>query len=448
MGLKDRLKHASPSLGELGGDTHRGEDYQRLKSRLHEQLVEKLNLEALSKLDSERLREELSSALQMLVAANDLPLNRQEREAMMAELIDEVVGLGPLESLLRDPSVSDILVNTHATVFVERAGRLERTGVQFRDNEHLINTINRIVNRVGRRVDESSPMVDARLPDGSRVNAIIPPLAVDGPILSIRRFAGAPLQISDLVAIGSVAKAMADFLNAAVRARLNILISGGTGAGKTTLLNALSSAIPSNERIITIEDAAELRLQQPHVVRLETRPANVEGKGEIVARDLVKNSLRMRPDRIIVGEVRSVEILDMLQAMNTGHEGSMATIHANTPRDALTRVGTMVGMSGVPVSEANLALMVSRSIDLIIQLSRGADGRRRLISIAELAGTEGTVIQLQEIFHFRQTGIAADGTVTGKFWATGVRPRSVERLARSGVPLPADLFAGRELGDK
>ena len=439
MGLSDRFKKITDTR-EIVAPPRR-EDYDRLKASLHTRLVDQLDSEALRKLGPERLREQLGRVVAALLAEGPLPLNRQERDALAEELLDEIVGLGPLEPLLRDPTISDILVNTASTVFVERAGRLERTSLHFRDTDHLIQIINRIVNRVGRRVDETSPMVDARLPDGSRVNAILPPLAVDGPILSIRRFGGGPLGLSDLLGIGSLVPPMAEFLEACVRARLNILISGGTGTGKTTLLNALSAFIPDHERIVTIEDAAELQLQQSHVVRLETRPANVEGRGEILTRDLVRNSLRMRPDRIIVGEVRSVEILDMLQAMNTGHEGSMATIHANAPRDALTRIGAMVGMSGLPISEANLSQMVSRALDLIVQLSRGSDGKRRVTSITEVTGTEGSTIQLQEIFHFRQTGGDARGAVQGRFNSTGVRPRAAERLQRAGVELPPELFS-------
>ena len=417
------------------------EIFHQLKSALHGRVVDRLDLSTLHQLSPEILKQEIGTLLGHMVAEGNLPLNRREREQMVQELLDEILGLGPLETLLRDLTISDILVNTYSTVYVERQGRLEPTGLRFRDNDHLLQTINRIVARVGRRVDETSPMVDARLPDGSRVNAIIPPLAVDGPILSIRRFGGTPLRIPDLLQIGSMTDGMRMFLEAAVKARLNILISGGTGSGKTTMLNALSSCIPDHERIVTIEDAAELQLQQAHVVRLETRPANVEGKGEVVTRDLVRNSLRMRPDRIIVGEIRSAEVIDMLQAMNTGHEGSMATVHANTPRDALTRLQAMIGMAGLNVTEAVVSQMIARALDLVVQLQRGPDGRRRMVSISEITGTEVNVIQMQDLFVFKQHGIAADGKIVGEHVATGVRPRCMDRIERTGMALPPEVFA-------
>jgi pilus assembly protein CpaF len=362
-----------------------------------------------------------------------LPLNRFERERMVEELLDELTGLGPLEPILKDPTVSDILVNGYGTVYVERRGKLELTGVRFRDNGHLGQIIHRIVSRVGRRIDETAPMVDARLADGSRVNAIIPPLAIDGPTLSIRRFGANPLTVRDLIDKGSVAPEALGFLAAAVRARLNLLVSGGTGTGKTTMLNALSAFVPGDERIITIEDSAELRLQQRHVVRLETRPPNIEGQGEIVARDLVRNSLRMRPDRIIVGEVRGGEVLDMLQAMNTGHEGSMTTVHANSPRDALGRLEAMVGMSGIPMTETAMRQTIARALNLIVQLSRGSDGRRRLVSITEITGMEGPTVTLQELFRFEQRGVDAQGNVLGDFVTTGIRPKCLERIERAGI---------------
>ena len=440
MALRDRL-HATEAR-PTEASARRDDAYEKIKYDLHTRLVERLDLTALGKLDPQTLRAQLGVAISALLAGDTLPLNRQERDAISQELIDEIVGLGPLEPLLADATVSDILVNTAAVVYVERSGRIERTAVRFRDNEHLLQTINRIVNRIGRRVDETSPMVDARLPAGSRVNAIIPPLAVDGPILSIRRFAAQPLSVADLINLGTLTRPMADFLQACVTARLNVLISGGTGSGKTTLLNALSAWVPETERIITIEDAAELRLQQPHVVRLETRPPNIEGKGEVVARDLVRNSLRMRPDRIIVGEVRSVEILDMLQAMNTGHQGSMCTIHANSPRDAFTRINSMIGMSGVPMSESNMVLMSARAIDVVVQLSRGSDGRRRVVAVTEVTGAEGIVLQLQEIFTFNQAGMDSAGNVVGRYEPTGVRPRAADRIERAGCPLPPELFGG------
>jgi pilus assembly protein CpaF len=441
MGLLERLK-AGPGVGGTTGPAGGPTDYQQvtpevfnaIKGQLHQQLIEKLDLKTIDKLPREQLAEQLRFTVTgLLGAAPDLPLNRPERERLVGELLDEVLGLGPLESLLRDPSISDILVNGAHTIYIERGGKLELTGVRFHDNDHLQQIINRIVSRVGRRVDDSSPMVDARLPDGSRVNAIIPPLAIDGAVLSIRRFGGKPLRFSDMLRIRSVTPEMIGLLGACVRAKMNMLISGGTGTGKTTMLNALSSFIPDSERVVTIEDAAELQLQQRHVVRLETRPANVEGRGEIVARDLVRNALRMRPDRIIVGEVRAAEVLDMLQAMNTGHEGSMTTIHANTPRDAMSRIEAMVGMSGVNMSETLVRQTIARSLEIVVQLARGTDGRRRLASISEITGVEGSVITMQEIFRFEQTGVDKDGQVVGGFRATGVRPRALERIARYGV---------------
>jgi pilus assembly protein CpaF len=445
VGLLERLNKAQPAAGNQAGQAGDGglrsgqqhvspELWDGLKAELHEKLIEKLDLTSIDKLPREQLVSELRfSITDLLSAVPDLPLNRQERDLLVSELIDEITGLGPLEGLLRDNTISDILVNTANTVYVERRGKLDLTSIRFRDNDHLQQVINRIVARVGRRVDDSSPMVDARLPDGSRVNAIIPPLAIDGPILSIRRFGGKPLRFVDLVRNGSVIPHMVGLMGACVAAKMNVLISGGTGTGKTTLLNALSSFISDRDRIVTIEDAAELQLQQKHVVRLETRPPNVEGKGEIVARDLVRNALRMRPDRIIVGEVRSGEVLDMLQAMNTGHEGSMTTIHANTPRDAMSRIEAMVGMSGVNMSESLVRQTIARSLEVIIQLSRGTDGKRRIASISEITGTEGPVIALQEIFRFEQTGTDKDGQILGEYRATGVRPRALERIARFGI---------------
>jgi pilus assembly protein CpaF len=443
MGLLERLNRPPPSAvgsgaGPAGGNVSYNqvtpEAFNGWKGRFHEQLIEKLDLASLDKVPREQLAEQLRATVTgLLAAAPDLPLNRAERERLVGELLDEVMGLGPLETLLRDLSISDILVNTANNVYIERGGKLELTSVRFRDNDHLQQIINRIVSRVGRRVDDSSPMVDARLPDGSRVNAIIPPLAIDGPVLSIRRFGGKPLQFRELVRKGSVIPEMVGLMGACVRAKMNVLISGGTGSGKTTLLNALSSFIGDTERIVTIEDAAELQMQQKHVVRLETRPPNVEGRGEIVARDLVRNALRMRPDRIIVGEVRAGEVLDMLQAMNTGHEGSMTTIHANTPRDAMSRIEAMVGMSGVAMSETLVRQTIARSLEIIVQLSRGTDGRRRVSSISEITGTEGPVITMQEIFRFEQTGVDRQGQVLGQFRATGVRPRALERIARFGI---------------
>jgi pilus assembly protein CpaF len=358
---------------------------------------------------------------------------------MVEELLDEVTGLGPLEPLLADTTISDIMVNGYATCYIERFGKLELTPIRFRDNAHLQQIITRIVSRVGRRIDESSPMADARLADGARVNAIIPPLAIDGPVLSIRRFGGSPLRVKDMVAINSATPEMLAFLAACVKAKLNCLVSGGTGTGKTTMLNALSSFIPETERVITIEDAAELQLQQRHVVRLETRPPNIEGKGEVIARDLVKNALRMRPDRIIIGECRGGEVLDMLQAMNTGHEGSMTTVHANTPRDALSRVEAMVGMGGVQMSETLIRQTIARSLNVIIQLTRGTDGKRRISSIAEITDIQAGVITMQEIFKFEQRGVDAAGKVVGEFHFTGIRPRALDRIERYGIN-PAEII--------
>jgi pilus assembly protein CpaF len=437
VGLNERLRsRAAEASAEAGAASAPGFDSQHfhdLKVELHRGLIDQLDLKSFEKLDPAELRAELRPTLVEMVSAPDLPLNRFERERMVEELLDELTGLGPLEPILKDPTVSDILVNGYATVYVERRGKLELTGARFRDNGHLGQIIHRIVSRVGRRIDETAPMVDARLADGSRVNAIIPPLAIDGPTLSIRRFGANPLTVRDLIEKGSIVPEALAFLAAAVRARLNVLVSGGTGTGKTTMLNALSAFIPGDERIITIEDSAELRLQQRHVVRLETRPPNIEGQGEIVARDLVRNSLRMRPDRIIVGEVRGSEVLDMLQAMNTGHEGSMTTVHANSPRDALGRLEAMVGMSGIPMTETAMRQTIARALDLIVQLSRGSDGRRRLVSITEITGMEGPTVTLQELFRFGQRGVDAQGNVIGDFVTTGIRPKCLERIERAGI---------------
>ena len=442
MALSDRLRQraevaAVPRVG--AAEVEQGA-FQALKGEFHRRIVDKLDLQSLQALPPERLREELRALLADQIASARVPLNQAERERMVQELLDELTGLGPLEPLLRDEGLSDILVNTYAQVFVERAGKLEPTQVRFDDNDHLLRVIGRIVSRVGRRVDETSPMVDARLPDGSRVNAIIPPLALDGPILSIRRFGVVGIRAQDLVRFGSVTPAAMGFLGACVRAKLNVLVSGGTGSGKTTLLNALSAFIPESERIVTIEDSAELKLQQKHVVRLETRPPNIEGKGEITTRDLVRNSLRMRPDRIVVGEVRSDEVLDMLQAMNTGHEGSMTTVHANSSRDALTRLESMVGMSGIPLTETAIRQTISRALNVIVQLARGTDGKRRVIGVAEITGTEGPTITMQEIYRFEQRGTDAQGRVLGELVATGLRPRVMDRIQRAGVD-PARVAA-------
>ena len=415
----------------------------QLKLELHRKLVERLDLAALERITDERvMTTQIRNAVIDFIRAEEAPLTATEREEIVEQIIYEVTGLGPIEPLFRDGTISDILVNGPKDVYIERRGKLSRTGITFRDNAHLLAVIDRIVSRVGRRVDESSPMVDARLADGSRVNAIIPPLALDGPVLSIRRF-GAELSATDLVTKGAMTHSMLTLLAGCVIARLNILISGGTGSGKTTLLNALSSFIPVSERVVTIEDAAELRLQQDHVVRLETRPPNSEGRGEVLARDLVKNALRMRPDRIILGEVRSVEALDMLQAMNTGHEGSLATIHANTPRDAMARLETMILFAGTNLPNRAMREQISSAIDVVVQVSRMADGSRRITSITELTGMEGDIITLQEIFRYHRHGITTDGTVIGGFEATGVRPTFVERLRLAGAELPLELFATR-----
>ncbi len=413
---------------------------EELKRELHRKLIDRLDLEALEAIvDEKQVTSQIRQAVIELLRAESTPLSQVEREQLVEQIVYEVVGLGPIEPLFRDRAISDILVNGPRDIYVERRGRLERASVAFRDNAHMLAVIDRIVSRVGRRVDESSPMVDARLPDGSRINAIIPPLAVDSPVLSIRRF-GANLTPRRLVELGALTDGMLHFLASCVKARLNVLVSGGTGSGKTTLLNALSSFIPAYERVITIEDAAELRLQQDHVVRLETRPPNAEGRGEVVMRDLVKNALRMRPDRIIVGEVRSAEALDMLQAMNTGHEGSLTTVHANTPRDAIARLETMILFAGTNLPERAMREQISSALDLVIQATRMADGTRRVVSVTEVTGMDGDVVQLQEIFRFRRQGIAPDGTVIGQFEATGVRPRFIERLQLAGIELPATLF--------
>src|SRR5580692_939759 len=415
-------------------------EYQQLKFSLHGQLLERLNLEALSSIPGERARIEIRTALVCLVDHEKTPLSRTDKDRVIEEVLDEVFGLGPLEPLLQDSTISDILVTTPHLVYVERAGKLYRTPVQFKDNSHLLRIIEKIVAQVGRRVDESTPLVDARLPDGSRVNAAIPPVAVDGPLLSIRRFGRQALRPEDLVRSLTLTESMRQTLEYCVKARLNILISGGTGSGKTTLLNVLSSYIPEDERIVTIEDAAELRLQQTHVARLETRPANVEGQGAIRIRDLVINALRMRPDRIIVGEVRSEEALDMLQAMNTGHDGSLTTIHSNTPRDGVARLEVMVGMGNANMSARAIRQQVSSAVDVMVQVSRFSDGSRKLTHITELVGLEGDQVTMQDIFLFEKSGVTESGKVTGRFRATGVRPRFYEKLRASGIQLPASLF--------
>ncbi|MGO9896744.1 MAG: CpaF family protein [Bryobacteraceae bacterium] len=415
-------------------------EYQELKFTLHRKLLDRINLEALSSMAGERVRAEIRAAVAKLVEEEKTPLSLVEKDRVIEEILDEVFGLGPLEPLLQDPTVSDILVTTPHLVYVERAGKLYRTPVEFKDDAHLLRIIEKVVSRVGRRVDESSPLVDARLPDGSRVNAAIPPVAVDGPLLSIRRFGRHALKGEDLVSKLALTEGMLELLKGCVKARLNILISGGTGSGKTTLLNALSGYIPEDERIVTIEDAAELRLQQTHVARMETRPANVEGVGAIHIRQLVINALRMRPDRIIVGEVRAEEALDMLQAMNTGHDGSLTTIHANTPRDALGRLEVMVGMANASMGIRAVRQQISSAVNLFVQASRFSDGTRRITHVTEVVGMEQDIITLQDIFLFEKTGIAENGRVTGRFRATGIRPKFYDRLKASGILLPTQLF--------
>jgi pilus assembly protein CpaF len=431
----------------LPGNTLRTVDvrhakYQEIKGKVHLDLLNRLNLERLTRVRREDAEPEIRTLILGLLEkeSHATPLSLFERESLIGDVLNELFGLGPLEVFLSDPSVSDILVNRHNRIYVEREGRLEESEAVFRDDKHLMQIIERIVSSVGRRIDESSPMVDARLADGSRVNAIIPPLALDGPTLSIRRFRTDRLGAQDLVERNSMTQPMLDFLKAAVSARLNIIVSGGTGAGKTTLLNILSSFISDRERVITIEDAAELMLRQRHVVRLETRPANIEGKGAVRQRELVINALRMRPDRIVVGEVRGEEALDMLQAMNTGHDGSLTTIHANSPRDSLYRLDTMIAMANLNVPDKAIRQQVSSAVNLIVQISRMSDGTRRITSVAELTGMEGEVITMQDVFVFERTGMTPEGRVTGKFRATGIRPKVAEKLAAAGFPLPTTMF--------
>lgn len=415
-------------------------DYQQVKADLHRKILDKLNLERLGRTPSDTAREEVLVIVRTAIASESVPLSFTERERLAREILDEIFGLGPLEPLLKDMSISDILVNRFNQVYVERAGRLETTNLSFKDDQHLMQIIDRIVSRVGRRVDESSPMVDARLPDGSRVNAIIPPLAVDGPCLSIRRFGRVPLMDRDLILNKTLTEPMLEMLQAMVRGRLNILISGGTGAGKTTLLNCLSSYIPESERIVTIEDAAELQLKQIHVVRLETRPPNIEGKGAIKQRQLVINSLRMRPDRILVGEVRGEEAFDMLQAMNTGHEGSLTTVHSNSTRDALSRVENMVSMANLSLPDKAIRQQIASAIHAVIQISRMFDGSRKVVSISEVTGMEGEMVTMQELFTFERKGVTEEGRVRGTFRATGVRPKFADKLAAAGCRLRPGMF--------
>ncbi len=410
------------------------------KVRLHRRLIEEINLSALEKLPEDEIRRHVQQLVSQYVLVERLALNAQELAEFVSEILDEMTGLGPLEPLLKDPTISDILINGHECVYVERGGVLEPLSVRFKDEQHLLRIINKIVSAVGRRVDESHPLCDARLLDGSRVNVAVRPIGVDGPLVSIRKFSKKKLDLSKLVEVNALRPQMAEVLAAAVRARISTIISGGTGSGKTTMLNALSAFISEKERLLTIEDAAELQLQQPHVGRMETRPPNIEGKGEIRQRDLVKNALRMRPDRIILGECRGEEAFDMLQAMNTGHEGSMATIHANTPRDAITRLEQMIGMAGLPMTVASIRGQIANAVQLVVQLSRQSDGKRKVTSIAEVTGLEGDIIQMQEIFKYVRTGTKPDGTVEGHFQATGVRPRFLAHLVTQGIKIPGSYF--------
>jgi len=417
-----------------------GEDFLSLKVDLHRHLIDRFNLTALENASKDEILNEIRPIVREFVRGRNVPLNARELDQLTSDTADEMLGLGPIEPLLKDDSIADILINTHKHVFIERRGVLEETAIRFRDEAHLLRIVNKIVSNIGRRVDESAPMVDARLDDGSRVNIAVRPISVDGPLVSIRKFSKNPYSLERLMAFNSIRQPMVDLLRIAVQSRKSILVSGGTGSGKTTLLNALSSYIPARERLVTIEDAAELQLQQPHVGRLETRPPNIEGKGEVRQRELLKNALRMRPDRIIVGEVRGEEAFDMLQAMNTGHEGSMTTIHANTPRDAISRLEQMVGMAGMPMTNDSIRAQIASAIDIIVQTQRLSDGGRRVVSISELTGMEGNVVQLQEIYHFVRRDIASDGAIVGEFRATGVRPRFATEVAILGHHFAKDAF--------
>ena len=463
MSLRDRfrsgsarvepIKREEPRAARTGGDGHKsgqnGEKHSAaelndrsngLKASIHRRMLERINLASLDGLAPEMLQQQIRQIIGGLLLEENIPLSDTERAALEREVLNETFGLGPIEPFLHDPDVSDILVNTYKQIYIERFGQLELTDVRFDDNDHLMKIIDRIVSRVGRRIDESSPMVDARLPDGSRVNAIMPPLSLDGPVLSIRRFGVRTLDMSDLLELGSMSPGMAELLKGAIRARLNVLISGGTGAGKTTLMNALSAYIPADERIVTIEDAAELQLLQPHVVRLETRPSNIEGKGQITQRELVRNALRMRPDRIIVGEVRGEEVLDMLQAMNTGHDGSLTTVHANNARDALHRLETLMLLSGVHLPSQAMREQISAALDVVIHVTRMSDGIRRVVGVSEIVGMEREVVAMQDIFLFKKTGISEEGNVMGCYEASGIRPKFADRLKVSGVHVPSQFF--------
>jgi pilus assembly protein CpaF len=441
MSLREKLSIRQPETERAPLQTVQRDAYKQLKEQMHLKLVDQFDLTTLETLPAEKLRQEIATMIDRLLLEEQAPVSALERRMLVRDIQHEMLGFGPLELLMADPSVSDILVNSFDKIYVERRGRLELSDVTFTDERHLMRIIDKIVSLVGRRIDESSPMVDARLPDGSRVNAVIPPIALDGPMMSIRRFAHIPLRMENLVNdTRSLTPEMAELLEGLSKAKVNMLISGGTGAGKTTLLNILSGYIPETERLVTIEDAAELQLQQPHVVRLETRPPNIEGKGEVTARALVKNALRMRPDRIIIGEVRGAEAVDMLQAMNTGHEGSLTTIHANTPRDALARMENMIGMANLNLPHKAARQQIASAITVVVQALRLTDGKRKITSIQEVTGMEGDVITMQEIFGYHQTGVDADGKIVGHFQASGVRPKFAERLSSFGIHLPDRMF--------
>lgn len=430
----------APAKRPAAAEAPRMDVNTELKVEMHQKLLDRINLGALETMSREQVGREIGDIVAEMLAELNKALNLSERKQLVEDILDELLGLGPLEPLLKDATITEIMVNTAYIVFVERAGRIEETKARFADNKHLLRIIQKIVSGMGRRIDESSPMVDARLPDGSRVNAIIPPLAVDGPILTIRKFAKQPIDMDKLVSFGAMPPACAEVLRAVVRGRRNVLISGGTGSGKTTMLNAMSASIGAHERVVTIEDSAELQLQQRHVIRLETRPANLEGRGEITQRDLVKNALRMRPDRIVLGECRGGEAFDMLQAMNTGHDGSMTTIHANTPRDALSRLEQMIGMSGLEISPKAARSQIASAIQVVLQLERLSDGKRRLTSVAEVTGQEGETVLMQEIFRFDRQGIDAQGNVIAELKPTGIRPKFMEYLSARGIELPGHLF--------
>lgn len=438
MALRERyIKDTADGVALAEEGVYGNQTFQELKARLHRSIITRLDLTKLNALAPDRVRSEVTRLVEELLIAENTALSIIERDRLVSEVHNELFGLGPLEPLLADPTISDILVNSYSNIYIERRGKLEKTAISFKDDEHLMRVIERIVSTVGRRIDESQPMVDARLTDGSRVNAIIPPLSIDGPVLSIRRFGADPLKMAALIENGALTREIAMLFEMCVKARLNIVISGGTGAGKTTLLNALSAYIPSDERIVTIEDSAELQLQQPHVVRLETRPPNIESRGEVTQRDLVRNALRMRPDRIVVGEVRGGEAIDMLQAMNTGHDGSLTTIHANSPRDTMARLETMIQMTGMRLSDKAMRQQIASAVDLVIQVARLTDGTRRITSISEITGMEGETMAMQEIFQFERVGVDAMGKVLGRFRGTGIRPRFAERLKQYGMQLPA-----------